>query len=125
MPIYNSLSKEEAKQKFGLSDKLVISTFGLINPEKGIEKVKELNLENNVIKEQICSGTLAYAIGFGKTIISTPYLYAEEILNNNRGILVDFRNAKAISEAIDRILKNPDFMKTLEKKALEFGKQMK
>ncbi|MCS7201206.1 MAG: glycosyltransferase family 4 protein [Dictyoglomus sp.] len=194
VPIYNSLSKEEAKQKFGLSDKLVISTFGLINPGKGIEyaieaisflvekypnivylilgethpkvkkiygedyrekliaKVKELNLENNVIfvnkyltkeelieyliatdiyitpylnKEQICSGTLAYAIGFGKAIISTPYLYAEEMLSNNRGILVDFRNAKAISEAIDRILKNPEFMKTLEKKALEFGKQMK
>lgn len=54
--------------------------------------------------EQITSGTLAYAVGSGKGVISTPYLYARELLANGRGILVPWRDGQAIARAVVDIL---------------------
>lgn len=73
---------------------------------------------------QIVSGTLSYALGMGKAVISTPYWYAAEILAEERGILVPFRDEKAIAQAVIRLLKNEAERHTLRKNAYLFGRQM-
>lgn len=115
------------------------------------KKVRELGIENNVrfINEylpledllewlqaidiyvtpylnpsQSSSGSLAYAIGAGKSCISTPYLYAKEALSNDKGMLVPFKDAQAITKAILLLLKNPQKRKEIEKKAYEYGRLM-
>ena len=74
--------------------------------------------------QQIASGTLSYAVGAGKVSISTPYLYAEEVLNNNRGILVPFRDSKAIAVAIKEVLQDKDYKLGLEQEAYRYGRLM-
>ncbi len=73
---------------------------------------------------QITSGTLAYALGAGKAIVSTPYLHAREVLCDGRGILVPFRDAGAIAEAVSSILVDPEKKQRLEQRAYEYGKEM-
>jgi glycosyltransferase involved in cell wall biosynthesis len=54
--------------------------------------------------EQSTSGVLAYAVGAGKAVISTPYRYATELLAGGRGIVVPWRNAPALAEAVNTVL---------------------
>ncbi len=77
-----------------------------------------------VNKEQIASGTLSYALGAGKAIVSTPYWYAEELLAEGRGVLVPFRDAGAIADAVVELLENPTRMHAMRKRAYLFGRAM-
>lgn len=74
--------------------------------------------------EQITSGTLAYAVGTGKAVISTPYRYAREILSEGRGVLVPWRDPAGISSALIRLLDNPGELNRLRKRATTFGLDM-
>ena len=58
-------------------------------------------------REQITSGTLAYALGNGKVVVSTPFWHAEELLAEGRGVLVPFRDPAALGEALSGLLRDP------------------
>ena len=75
-------------------------------------------------REQIVSGTLAYTVGAGKAVISTPYRYAEELLADGRGLLVPFKDSKAIAEKILFLLDNEAERNAMRKKAYLFGRDM-
>ena len=73
-------------------------------------------------RNQISSGTLAYALGTGKAIISTPYLHAEEALADERGLLCKFRKPASIAECVSRLLEDPEMKLRLEKKAYAYSR---
>jgi len=114
-------------------------------------KVSELGLENNVVfhdkfvekeelcnyilasdiyaspylsREQIVSGALTYAIGMGKAIVSTPYWYAQEMLADNRGLLVDFGDTDGFKKSLLYLIENPEECNIMRKKAYDFGRKM-
>jgi glycosyltransferase involved in cell wall biosynthesis len=74
--------------------------------------------------QQSASGALAYAIGCGKPCISTPYLYAKEVLSQGRGVLIPFRDAKSIAKSVFFLWENPEKRKEIEKKAYAYGRLM-
>jgi len=181
------------KDQFGVEGRVVLLTFGLLSPNKGIEYVlnalphilrefpdvvyivlgathpnelrehggayrlsleilaKKNRLEKNVIfynqfvdletlKEfigaadlyitpylnegQITSGTLAYAFGSGKAVISTPYWHAEELLAEDCGVLVPFGDAEAIAREVIGLLRDETRRHAIRKNAYRFGREM-
>jgi glycosyltransferase involved in cell wall biosynthesis len=183
--------RDRAKVRLGLEGRTVISTFGLVDPRKGLEYAiramepvaerhpealylilgrthpefvralgesyrEELTMlvqsrglsehvrfidrylaQEDIVAylhatdvyvtpyldpNQITSGTLAYALGAGKAIVSTPYLHAEEVLARGRGILVDFRSERALADAINRVLGDPALQLELERNAYDYGR---
>lgn len=75
-------------------------------------------------KDQAVSGTLAYAVGYGRVIISTPYLYAKEMLSDGRGLLAEFRNSDSIFNCIKYILQNPEQKMKMEQNTIKLGRKM-
>ena len=113
--------------------------------------VKELGLEKNVIfhnqfvsdeelhnflcaadiyvtpylnREQLTSGTLAFAVGTGKAVVSTPYWAAEELLSKGRGKLVPFENPKKLAESIIEIIKDDPQFYSLRRRAYDYGRKI-
>lgn len=73
---------------------------------------------------QITSGTLSYAIGVGKAVISTPYVHATEILGDGHGVLVDFKDVAAFAREIDRLLSSQRDRTRLAQRAYDRGRTM-
>lgn len=73
-------------------------------------------------REQLTSGTLSFAVGTGKAVVSTPYWAAEELLAKGRGVIVPFGNHKQMADEIIRILKDESVFYTLRRKAYDYGR---
>lgn len=185
---------ESLKAQFGFSGRRILSTFGLISPNKGIEdaiaampavvekepnalylilgqthpvikrregewyreqleqQVRDLKMEDNIRfvnsyltlqqlidylmvtdvyitpyyanPHQITSGTLAYALAAGKVIVSTPYIYAEELLADGRGFLYPFRDSQALAASVSRVLCDDRLFAKTRERAYEYGRTM-
>ncbi|MBW3622830.1 MAG: glycosyltransferase family 4 protein [Armatimonadetes bacterium] len=113
------------------------------------DRVKELGIEKNVVfdnrylsleeiidymnatdvfitpylnPDQIVSGVLSYALGCGKAIVSTKYLYAQSVLEG-KGVLVDFESGDAIAEGVDRLLSDPEYRREVEEESFRYGRR--
>lgn len=73
-------------------------------------------------KEQLTSGTLSFAVGTGKAVVSTPYWAATELLAKGRGKLTPFGDSKQLAETIIEILQNDSLFYSLRRRAYDYGR---
>ncbi len=73
---------------------------------------------------QITSGTLSYAVGVGKAVVSTPYVHAAEILADGHGVIVDFGDAEGFAREIGALLSDPAERMALSRRAYARGRTM-
>ncbi len=88
-------------------------------------KASDIYISSVLTPEQITSGTLVYAMGCGRAVVSTPFLHARDVINPDRGILLpDFRNPSSFKNAILDILDNKLRLKDMEQTTYEFTRHM-
>lgn len=84
----------------------------------------DIYLTPYLTEAQITSGTLAYAFGAGNAVVSTPYWHAAELLTQERGKLVPFRDPEAIADAAVELLRDEPLRHSMRKKAYQLGREM-
>jgi glycosyltransferase involved in cell wall biosynthesis len=84
----------------------------------------DIYLTPYLTESQITSGTLAYAFGAGNAVVSTPYWHAAELLTEERGKLVPFRDARAIAAAVVGLLRDESLRHSMRKNAYKLGRDM-
>ncbi|MBE3093814.1 MAG: glycosyltransferase [Actinobacteria bacterium] len=121
---YRNFLKEKIKQSNLRENVKFINEYIPLDKLIELLKVIDIYITPYLDPQQSASGALAYAIGAGKICISTPYLYAKEVLAEGRGIIVPFRNSQAIADAVIDICGNPQKKLAIEKKTYKFGRLM-
>jgi len=191
MPVILPHGRQSFKRKLGVAGRTIISTFGLVDPRKGLQymiqgmpavvarypdalylvagqthpdllrthgeeyrnslvaETRALGMDHHVAfidnymsqrdiidlllatdvyvtpyldPNQITSGTLSYALGAGKAVVSTRYMHASEALGEGRGVLVDFRDPGALGRAVIAILGDPAAKAALEHAAFAYAR---
>jgi len=97
-----------------------------VSPEEMVEFIGAADIYITPYRheEQVVSGTLAYALGAGKAIISTPYWHAIELLDDRRGALVPFQNPDAIARKTIELLDTPAIRHAMRKRAYLYAREM-
>jgi glycosyltransferase involved in cell wall biosynthesis len=97
-----------------------------VSPEEMVEFIGAADIYITPYRHeaQVVSGTLAYALGAGKAIISTPYWHAIELLDDRRGSLVPFQNPDAIAQKTIELLDTPAMRHAMRKRAYLFAREM-
>jgi glycosyltransferase involved in cell wall biosynthesis len=97
-----------------------------VSPEEMVEFIGAADIYITPYRHeaQVVSGTLAYALGAGKAIISTPYWHALELLDDHRGALVPFQNPDAIAQKTIELLDTPAIRHAMRKRAYLFAREM-
>jgi glycosyltransferase involved in cell wall biosynthesis len=75
-------------------------------------------------RDQVSSGTITYALTHGKAVVSTPTIFAEEALSEDRGLLCDFADEYSIARCVRRILSNSKLRHGLEANAFKYGREL-
>lgn len=118
-------SLEAMVANLGISDNVVFVNAYLTKAEIiRYLMLSDIYMTPYLNKDQAVSGTLAYAAGYGRVIVSTPYSYAKEMLSHGRGLLTKFRDSESIAGCIEYVLDHPEEKKQMEQKTLETGKTM-
>lgn len=73
---------------------------------------------------QSTSGTLSYAVALGKAVVSTPYIHAVELLDDEHGVLVSFNDSRAMADAVVDLLDDPAKLAAMQKRAYSRGRSM-
>ena len=119
------LRLERLAEKLGMSQHVAF-----YNRFVGIEELKQfigaadIYLTPYLIEEQATSGTLCYAFGCGKAVISTPYWHAKELLAEDHGVLVPFKDSDSIARAVTDLLSEEKHLKAMSKQAYLLGREM-
>jgi len=118
------ISLQQLVRKFNLGDHVIFhNRFVELEELCEFLGAADLYVTPYLEEGQITSGTLAYAMGTGKAVISTPYWYATEMLAEGRGIIVPFKNPNAIAEHIINLLDSDANLHTMRKKAYVFCRE--
>lgn len=75
-----------------------------------------------LVMEQVSSGALIYAMGCGKAIISTPFIFAKDVLAEGRGVMVPPKDSNAIAENVNNLLENIDKRHKIENAAYDYAR---
>ena len=119
------LSLQRLAQKLGVAAHVIFHN-SFVSLEQLIEFIgaADLYITPYLSPAQIVSGTLAYTVGAGKAIVSTPYWYAEELLADGRGTLFPFGDSGALAEQIIALIDQESERHAMRKKAYLFGREM-
>lgn len=119
------LMLEDRAQRLGVASSVVFHDRFVSLPElTEFLAAADIYVTPYLKPEQITSGTLAYAVGCGRAVISTPYVYAKDLLADGRGILVPWRDPAAIAREVVDLLGDPVKRASLCARAEAYGRTM-
>lgn len=112
-------------KEFGVESNVIFHNR-FVSPEEMVEFIGAADIYITPYRHeaQVVSGTLAYALGAGKAIISTPYWHAIELLDDRRGALVPFQNPDSIAQKTIELLDTPAIRHAMRKRAYLYARQM-
>jgi len=119
------LSLQHLAKELGVADNIVFHDRFLERDELlEVIRAADIYVTPYLNEAQIVSGTLAYAVGAGKAVVSTPYWHAQEILADGRGRLVPFKDHQALAHEINELLDHPEERLALRRAAYEYSRPM-